>query len=226
MVRPKAVVLLSGGIDSCTTLSLALADGYDVTAITVNYGQKHSIEMEAADLITSYYGIPHIIVRIPGLADVLNSALTGHSELPLDEDPLRPGIPASWVPQRNLIMLAIAAGIAENLKAERIYIGVNQVDYSGYPDCRQEFITRAYEAINMASKRYAETGFIMDIATPIINMTKAEVIKLGTQFKAPLHLTRSCYMGHEKACGRCDSCQIRKNAFKEAGIKDPTQYED
>lgn len=225
--KPKAVVLLSGGIDSCTTLSMAIADGCDVTAVTINYGQRHVIEIESAKKISEYYNIPHIIVDIPGLSVVLASALTDKSqELTLNADPLREGIPESWVPQRNLIMLAIASGIAESIGALFVYIGANQVDYSGYPDCREEFVTRAYEAINMASKRYAESEIITVLRAPIINLTKAQVIKVGTEFRAPLSLTRSCYVGGEKACGKCDSCQIRKNAFKEAGIKDPTQYEE
>lgn len=224
--KKKAVVLLSGGIDSCTVASMAIADGYDVTAVSVDYGQQHKIEIEASKLITKFFKIPHIIVTIPGLSTVLSSALTGHSQLALNQDPTRNEIPASWVPQRNLILLSIAAGIAESKEADFIYIGANQVDYSGYPDCRREFFDRAFEAINLASKRYVETGAMMQIVTPILDLTKAQVIQLGTHFNAPLALTRSCYVGKEKACGKCDSCQIRKKAFIDANIPDPTEYEE
>ncbi|NMB33617.1 MAG: 7-cyano-7-deazaguanine synthase QueC [Clostridium sp.] len=216
----KAVILLSGGLDSTTCLSIALKEGYDVYPISFDYGQRHNRELESAKKIAEHYNIKeHKIIRI---GNVGGSALTdGDIEVPDYKGTAH--IPVTYVPARNIVFLSYAAGYAEVVKAEAVYIGVNDIDYSGYPDCRPEFI-RAFEKVMRVGTKLGIEGKPIKIITPIMDLTKAEIIKLAHQNKAPLHLTTSCYRGGERACGTCDSCILRLKGFKEAGISDTIDY--
>lgn len=217
----KAVVLLSGGLDSTTCLALAIKDGYDVHALSFDYSQRHTRELQCARSITEYFHVKtHKIVRIDNFG---GSALTDMS-IHVPEFKGTSDIPVTYVPARNIIFLSYAAGLAEVLDAEAIYIGVNAIDYSGYPDCRPEFISAFEEMIRVGTKSGVE-GKAIKIKTPLLRLTKAEIIKLADSVGAPLHLTTSCYNGKEKACGTCDSCVLRLKGFKEAGLEDPIQYE-
>lgn len=218
---PKAVVLLSGGLDSATTLAMALQTGYQCQALAVDYGQRHSAELKAAQLVADTHGVPLKIVRID-LRAIGGSALTDDIEVPEQETE---GIPVTYVPARNTVMLSLALGLAEVIGAQSIFIGVNAVDFSGYPDCRPGFI-RAYQAMaNLATKAAVE-GQAMQIQTPLILMSKAEIIKQGTELGVDYSLTVSCYQADDegRACGLCDSCRIRAAGFKDAGVPDPTRY--
>lgn len=218
----KAVVLLSGGLDSAVTAFSARADGSVIYALTIDYGQRHKREIESAKKIAkAASAVEHKIIKID-LASFGGSALT-------DEKIKVPkaggeGIPATYVPARNTIMLSLALAYAEVAGADRIYAGMNAVDYSGYPDCRPEYIKAFQELAYLATKRAVE-GAITTIKTPLISMTKAEIIKMGAKLGVPFELTWSCYRGGEKACGRCDSCMLRLKGFKEAGFTDPIEYE-
>ena len=218
---PKAVVLLSGGLDSATTLAMALQTGYQCQALAVDYGQRHRAELKAAQRVADTHGVPLKIVRID-LRAIGGSALTDDIEVPEQETE---GIPVTYVPARNTVMLSLALGLAEVIGAQSIFIGVNAVDFSGYPDCRPGFI-RAYQAMaNLATKAAVE-GQAMQIQTPLILMSKAEIIKQGTELGVDYSLTVSCYQADEEggACGLCDSCRIRAAGFKDAGVPDPTRY--
>lgn len=221
----NAIVLLSGGLDSTTVLAQAKADGYRVFAMSFNYGQRHDSELEAATVIAhSMKVIEHKIVPMD-LRCIGGSALTDDS-IEVPESPSS-GIPATYVPARNTVFLSIALGWAEVIDADAIYIGVSSVDYSGYPDCRKEYI-EAYERMaNLATKRGVE-GRPIQIVTPLINLTKAQTIQLGHSLKVNYALTVSCYQANEngQACGVCDSCRLRKKGFQEAGVSDPTRYAD
>lgn len=221
----RAVVLLSGGLDSTTTLAKAISDGHEVTALSFRYGQRHSRELTSAANVAEYYGIKHMIVDMD--LSMFRSALTrGDLDVPENRDESKMGqdIPITYVPARNIIMMSVAAGLCESIDADRLYIGVNAVDYSGYPDCRPEFIKAFQDMINLGTKAGVE-GHPIAIETPIGNLSKADIVRLGKRLKAPLHLTWSCYEGGEKACGRCDSCQLRLKGFEEAGYKDEIEYE-
>ncbi|NLX48079.1 MAG: 7-cyano-7-deazaguanine synthase QueC [Euryarchaeota archaeon] len=221
----KAISLLSGGLDSTVTLAYALHQGYEVTALTINYGQKHKRELDAARAVTAHYNVPHIILDFPLTS--LHSALTDE-KIPIpDRRPEDIGydIPETYVPARNIMFLSIAAGLAESEDASAVFIGANSIDYSGYPDCRPEFF-QAFEAMLEVGTKRGVQGYPVSIEHPILKYTKAEIVKLGIRMEAPLHLTWSCYRGGEKACGHCDSCVLRLKGFKEAGEKDPVPYED
>lgn len=221
----KAVVLLSGGLDSTTTLAKAIADGNEVTALSFNYGQRHSKELVSASNVAKYYGVEHIIVSID--LSMFRSALTNKEiDVPenRDESEMGSDIPATYVPSRNIIMMSVAAGLCESIDADRIYIGANVIDYSGYPDCRPEFFYAFQKMLEVGTKSGVE-GHSIKIETPILSLSKAEIVKLGKELEAPLHLTWSCYEGGEKACGKCDSCQLRLKGFEEAGYKDEIEYE-
>lgn len=225
MTKPKAVVLLSGGLDSCVTLSLALRKGYECYPLSFDYNQRHSCELDSAKSIAAHYNLRHKIVSVALDEITINSSLTNKDMLvDLDEDPYRAGIPSTWVPQRNSLFLAYAFAYAETIGASAVFIGANQVDYSGYPDCRLDFITQMELALNYASKKFVEDNDVTVIHTPLISLTKAKIIDIGLQNDAPLHLTHSCYSGTVPACGECDSCQIRLEAFKNLGVKDPILY--
>jgi 7-cyano-7-deazaguanine synthase len=219
--RPKAVVLVSGGLDSATALAMAQADGYDCHALAVDYGQRHRSELEAAKRVTAAAGVPLKVLPLD-LRAIGGSALTDDIDVPEQETP---GIPVTYVPARNTIMLSLALAYAEVLCADDIFIGVNAVDYSGYPDCRPEFID-AYQRMARLATKAAMEGGQMTIHTPLIELTKAEIIRRGAALGVDYGLTVSCYQADSKgrACGGCDSCRIRRAGFGEAGIPDPTRY--
>ena len=222
---PKAVVLLSGGLDSTTTLAQAIADGNEVTALSFRYGQRHSRELTSASNVAKFYGVKHVIVDLD--LSMFRSALTREEiEVPenRDESEMGKDIPVTYVPARNIIMMSVAAGLCESVDADRIYIGANVVDYSGYPDCRPEFFDAFEKMINVGTKAGVE-GHPIRIMTPIQYASKADIVRLGKKLGAPLHLTWSCYEGGEKACGKCDSCQLRLRGFEEAGYKDEIEYQ-
>ena len=221
----NAVVLLSGGLDSTTTLAQAIADGCDVTALSFRYGQRHTKELVSAANVAKFFNVKHVIVDID--LSMFRSALTRPEiDVPENRDESQMGqdIPVTYVPARNIIMMSVAAGLCESVDADRIYIGANVVDYSGYPDCRPEFFEAFEKMIAVGTKAGVE-GHPIRICTPIQHSSKADIVRLGKKLGAPLHLTWSCYEGGEKACGRCDSCQLRLAGFKEAGYKDEIEYE-
>ena len=221
----NAVVLLSGGLDSTTTLAQAIADGCDVTALSFRYGQRHTKELISAANVAKFFNVKHVIVDID--LSMFRSALTRPEiDVPENRDESQMGqdIPVTYVPARNIIMMSVATGLCESVDADRIYIGANVVDYSGYPDCRPEFFEAFEKMIAVGTKAGVE-GPPIRIGTPILHSSKADIVRLGKKLGAPLHLTWSCYEGGEKACGRCDSCQLRLAGFKEAGYKDEIEYE-
>ena len=221
----NAVVLLSGGLDSTTTLAQAIADGCNVTALSFRYGQRHTKELVSAANVAKFFNVKHVIVDID--LSMFRSALTRPEiDVPENRDESQMGqdIPVTYVPARNIIMMSVAAGLCESVDANRIYIGANVVDYSGYPDCRPEFFEAFEKMIAVGTKAGVE-GHPIRICTPILHSSKADIVRLGKKLGAPLHLTWSCYEGGEKACGRCDSCQLRLAGFKEAGYKDEIEYE-
>jgi 7-cyano-7-deazaguanine synthase len=220
----KAVILLSGGLDSITVLALAKKQGFKCYALSFDYGQRHNAELKAAAQIAVDYQVEeHKIINI-GLSSIGGSALTDeHIAVP---DTLQEGIPVTYVPARNTIFLAFALGWAEVLNAHDIFIGVNAIDYSGYPDCRPEFIKAFQQLANLATKAGVE-GEHFSIHTPLISLSKAEIIKLGTELGVNYNRTVSCYSADEqgRACGVCDACRLRKTGFTEVGIVDPTRYQ-
>jgi 7-cyano-7-deazaguanine synthase len=223
----RAVILLSGGIDSTTTLAIALAEGYEAYALSFDYGQRHQIETAAArrvadSLGTKEHRIAKIDLRVFG-----GSALTDHVDVPRkrSEKEIGHGIPVTYVPARNTIFLAYALAWAEVIGASDIFIGVNAIDYSGYPDCRPEFIEAFENLANFATKAGVE-GRRFQIHTPLIKFSKAEIIRKAVELDVDLSLTHSCYdpSPEDLACGECDSCVLRLKGFREAGIKDPIRY--
>lgn len=220
----KAVVLLSGGLDSTTTLAQAIEDGCEVTAISFRYGQRHTRELKSAADVCEHYGIDHVVIDLN--LSMFRSALTRDDiDVPMDrEGELHEEIPITYVPARNIIFLSIAAGLCESIDADRIYIGANDVDYSGYPDCRPEFF-EAYENMIAKGTKAGVDGNPIRVMTPIMDLTKADIVRLGKRLNAPLHLTWSCYNGGDKACGHCDSCRLRLKGFEEAGYRDEIGYE-
>ncbi len=223
----KAVCLLSGGLDSATALACAKRDGFQVYALTFDYGQRHRVELDAAARVARQLGAAeHRLFRID-LRAFGGSALTADIEVPKDRHPalISSEIPVTYVPARNTVFLSIALAWAEVLGSSDIYIGVNAIDYSGYPDCRPEFI-RAYEQMaNLATKAGIEGRRQLRIHTPLIRLSKAEIIRLGLELGVDYSLTHSCYdpVGG-LACGHCDSCLLRKAGFAEAGVPDPLRY--
>lgn len=227
MSKPKAIVLLSGGLDSSTCLAIAQSENYDVYALSFSYGQKHSSELEAAKRIAKNEKVKeHRIINLD-LGGFGGSALTDDNiDVPTDNDPENSDeIPATYVPARNTVFLSIALAWAEVLKAEKIFAGVNAVDYSGYPDCRPEYIDAFQAMADLATKAGIE-GKGVKLETPLIHLTKPEIIKLGLSLSVDYAQTVSCYQADENglACGQCDSCLIRKSAFENAGVADPTRY--
>jgi 7-cyano-7-deazaguanine synthase len=223
----KAVVLLSGGLDSTTCLAMAKAAGFEPVCLAVQYGQRHVVELERARKVAEAMGVKDFRVVPIDLRSVGGSALTADIPVPKDrpEAEMSHGIPVTYVPARNTLFLALALGLAEVVGAQDLYIGVNAVDYSGYPDCRPEFI-RAFEALaNLATKAGVE-GARFKIHAPLSGMTKADIIREGTRLGVNYGLTHSCYDpdAQGRACGRCDSCLLRKKGFQEAGVPDPTPY--
>lgn len=222
----RAVVLLSGGLDSATTLAIAKSQGYDCCALSINYHQRHVCELESASKVAASIGVTEHKMLSFDLAGVSGSALTD-SQVEVPRHPTE-GIPVTYVPARNTVFLALALGWAEVLNAYRIFIGVNAVDYSGYPDCRPEFIKSFEQTANLATKMTVENpSQRLVIETPLIQLSKAEIIQKGTDLGVDYSLTISCYDPdqHGAACGKCDSCRLRRNGFQEAGISDPTIYQ-
>lgn len=228
MISPrKAVVLLSGGLDSATTLAIARADGFEPYALSFDYGQRHALEVESSRRLAVALGAKqHIVARID-LRSFGGSALTSDLEVPLDRTPdqMAEGIPVTYVPARNTIFLSYALGWAEVLDAGDIFIGVNAVDYSGYPDCRPEFILAFEQMANLATRAGVE-GRRVSIHTPLINLSKRDIIRRGQALGVDYGLTLSCYTPTPAglACGRCDACQLRLRGFREAGVPDPAEY--
>lgn len=225
---PKAVVLLSGGLDSTTTLAIARSEGYDTYAMSFRYGQRNKVELNCAENIAKTFDIKqHTIIDID-LRIFGASALTADISVPKDrsEEGMTAGIPITYVPARNTIFLSYALSWAEVLSSDIIFIGVNAVDYSGYPDCRAEYIEAYQKMANLATQVGVEGKTKLTICTPLIDKTKAEIIKIGTDLGVDYSLTLTCYDPDTdgKACSRCDSCQLRKRGFEEAGIPDPTRY--
>jgi len=218
----KTVVLLSGGLDSVTTLAVAVNRGLTCHTLALDYGQRHRAELEAAEIVSTTLGaVSHRRVSID-LRAIGGSALTDDIEVP---EAGTTGIPVTYVPARNTVMLSIALGLAETLDADEVHIGVNAVDYSGYPDCRPQFIAAFQDLARVATRRSVE-GKSVELITPLIHLTKAEIIGLGTDLGVDYGLTVSCYQADARgrACGRCDSCAIRRAGFKDAGLPDPTRY--
>jgi 7-cyano-7-deazaguanine synthase len=226
-IDQKAVVLLSGGLDSTTTLAIAKGEGYAPYALTFRYGQRHEVETQAAQKIASYFKVKEHVIADINLRLFGGSALTSDISVPKDRslEDMEEEIPVTYVPARNTILLSFALAWAEVLDCSNIFIGVNAVDYSGYPDCRPEYI-EAYERMARLATKSGIEGQELKIHTPLINLTKADIIKRGLELGVDYSLTMTCYdpspMG--KACGRCDSCVLRLKGFSEVGIKDPAPY--
>ncbi|HEY8182833.1 MAG TPA: 7-cyano-7-deazaguanine synthase QueC [Thermoanaerobaculia bacterium] len=220
----KAVVLLSGGLDSATVLAMAKGDGRECIALSFAYGQRHEIELAAARRVANAIGVAEHIVYPLDLRLFGASALTSEINVPKDAVGA-PGIPVTYVPARNTIFLAIALGLAEARRADEIWIGVNALDYSGYPDCRPEFIQAFQHVIARGTKSGIERGQ-PHVITPLIELTKAQIILRGVELGVDYSLTHSCYDPDRegRACGHCDSCLLRKRGFEEAGVQDPTRY--
>lgn len=216
-------MLVSGGLDSATTLAIARADGFLCHALSFDYGQRHRAELDAARRVAAALGAAaHRILPMP-IGELGHSALT-ETSIAVPEQPSE-GIPVTYVPARNTVFLACALGYAEVIGACDIYIGVNAVDYSGYPDCRPEFIAAFERVANLATKAAVE-GRPMHIRAPLIDWSKAEIIRRGNALGVDYAMTVSCYQPDEsgRACGRCDSCRLRRAGFQEAGVADPTRY--
>ena len=226
----KSVILLSGGLDSTTTLAIAKAGGYKVWAISFRYGQRHSIELDCAKRIASKMDVREHLIFDFDLRAIGGSALTSDIDVPRDRTPTEMAtmIPLTYVPARNTIFLAFALAWAERLEAANIFIGVNAIDYSGYPDCRPEYI-KAFERMANLATRISVTGEVtFKIHTPLIHMTKSEIIRTGLSLGVDYSLTHSCYDPSPQGfpCGSCDSCLLRINGFEEAGITDPLIYQN
>jgi 7-cyano-7-deazaguanine synthase len=222
----RAVVLLSGGLDSTTCLAIALSKGREVHALTVDYGQRHRKEIAAAKKVAAHFGVKAHRVLSVDLSAHGGSALTDRTmKVPThrSEKEIGRGIPVTYVPARNTILLSLALGYAEAVDADEIYIAANAIDSSGYPDCRPEFYDAFREVARLGTKRGVE-GRPIRIHTPLIRMTKADIVRTGASLGVPFELTWSCYQGGARACGVCDSCQLRRKGFLEAGIVDPVPY--
>ena len=227
-MEKKAVVLLSGGLDSTTTLAIAKKEGFEIYALSFDYGQRHRIELEQAQKIAKKFGvIDHQIITID-LRQFGGSALTDSIDVPTyrEEKIMREEIPITYVPARNTIFLSFCLAYAEVNNAPHIFLGINAVDYSGYPDCRPEFIAAFEKLANLATKASVEGKEKLKIHTPLIQLTKAEIILKGIKLDIDYSLTHSCYNPERdgKACGICDSCQLRLRGFNEAGLEDPVSY--
>lgn len=226
----KAVVLFSGGVDSTTCMAVARSEGFDISPITFDYGQRHRRELESAEKVAKFFGVrDHLVLKID-LRPIGGSALTDDIDVPKDriEGNSSEDIPSTYVPARNIIFLSVAAAYAESISAFHIFAGMNCIDYSGYPDCRPEFVESFEKAINKGTKTGAEGGQIK-INTPLIKLTKSEIIELGTKLGVDYSLTWSCYdpvseADQVYACGACDSCRLRLKGFAEAKTDDPIEY--
>ena len=224
----KYVVLLSGGLDSSTVLGIIInkVESKDIFALSINYNQRHNKELESARKIAKFYGVDHKIMNLD-LRAFGGSALTSDIEVPTDRtlEEMGKDIPITYVPGRNTIFISLALSYAETIDADVVALGVNALDYSGYPDCRPEFIEKFRQLSRLANKRGIE-GRPIEIYTPIIGNTKSDIVKIGTLLNVPYEYTWSCYNGGEKACGVCDSRKLRLQGFAENGISDPIEYEN
>jgi 7-cyano-7-deazaguanine synthase len=222
----RAAVLLSGGLDSTTVLAIARSEGFECHCLTVDYGQRHRIELEAAKRVaTSLGAASHRIVTLD-LRVVGGSALTDDIEVPKDQEPGEAGTPITYVPARNTVLLALLLGLAEITGAADLYIGANAVDYSGYPDCRPLFLKAFEKLAGLATVAGAEQGVQFRVHAPLLDLTKADIIRRGTSLGVDYSITHSCYDPSPDglACGRCESCTLRRRGFEEAGMPDPTRY--
>jgi 7-cyano-7-deazaguanine synthase len=225
-VKP-AVVLFSGGVDSSTCLAIAREEGFAPHALAIRYGQRHEFELSAAERVARALDVPLRMVDVD-LRAIGGSALTANLDVPKDQPIGTCPIPITYVPARNTVFLALALGYAEVLGAADIYIGVNAVDYSGYPDCRPEFV-RAFEALaNLATAAAVEGRARYRVHAPLVSLAKADIIRRGVRLSVPYELTWSCYDPDRlgRACGRCDSCRLRAAGFRDAGVPDPTPYRE
>ena len=216
------LVILSGGLDSTVCMALAARDTDGVIALTFDYGQRHRVELDRAALVAAHYGAEHVVVALDA-SRWGGSALTDPAiEIPdaAASEGATDAIPVTYVPARNLVFLAVAMGVSEARGADFVYLGVNALDYSGYPDCRPEFV-RAFEAAAALALKRGVEGNPVEVRTPLIALTKADIVRLGVSLGAPLHLTWSCYRGDDVPCGRCDACALRAKGFAEAGVPDP-----
>ncbi len=225
---PRAVVLLSGGLDSTTTLAVAKNAGYEVFALSVDYGQRHKVELVKAAAVAAHFAVSDHRTVTLDLRAIGGSALTAEVAVPKDRsvEEMNHGIPITYVPARNTILLGVALGYAETVGAFDLFIGANILDYSGYPDCRPEFLTAFESLANLATKAGVEGTGHFRVHAPLLKMTKAEIIRLGTQLGVDYAQTLSCYDPDDRgqSCGHCDSCSLRKKGFAEAGVPDPTAY--
>jgi 7-cyano-7-deazaguanine synthase len=228
MPDKKAIVLSSGGIDSTTAMAIARAEGYALYSLTCNYGQRHASELNAARDVADFFAVEKHLIIDMNLRAIGGSALTDHIEVPKgrQDGDILSGIPVTYVPARNTIFLSYALAWAETLRATDIFIGVNAVDYSGYPDCRPEFIAAFEKLANLALKAAVEGSLVVKIRAPLIAMTKAEIIRTGVRLGVDYRLTHSCYDPPRAgmACGLCDSCHLRRKGFREAEVPDPAPY--
>ena len=220
----RAIILLSGGLDSATVLAIAASEGRECLALSIVYGQRHAVELSAARKVAATIGVAEHVVHSLDLRVFGASALTGDAEVPKDAVDA-PGIPATYVPARNTIFLALALGFAEAREANEIWIGVNAVDYSGYPDCRAEFIDAFQRVIRTGTRSGVERNEPRVVA-PLLHLSKADIIRRGIELGLDYGITHSCYdpAPGGGACGHCDSCILRRRGFEEAGLADPTQY--
>ncbi len=223
-----AVLLLSGGLDSATAGAIARHDGFALHAISVDYGQRHRFELEAARRVAAWLGVQqHVVLTVP-LSQLGGSALTDTIAVPKDRntDQMSHGIPVTYVPARNTVMLSLALAYAEVIGAADIFLGVNAIDYSGYPDCRPEYVEAFEKLANLATKAGVEGQLQFRIHAPLIQMTKAQIIRCGLELGVDYGLTHSCYdpAADGRSCGHCDACQLRLHGFADAGAKDPLEY--
>ena len=228
MARRKAIILLSGGIDSATAAAIAQRDRFDLHALTFRYGQRHEREIESAKKVATWLRVEEHLIIESGLRAIGGSALTDRIEVPKGRSTseIEHGVPVTYVPARNTIFLAYGMALAERTGASDIFFGANQLDYSGYPDCREEYVHAFEKMANLATKAAMEGKVQLKIHTPLIQMKKAEIIKQGNELGLDYSLTWSCYdpTVDGKACALCDSCQLRLKGFKEAGLSDPIPY--
>ncbi|MBU0496429.1 MAG: 7-cyano-7-deazaguanine synthase QueC [Candidatus Thermoplasmatota archaeon] len=226
-MRSKAVCLLSGGLDSTVTTYYAKHNGYDIATLSIAYGQRHTRELSCAETISKKVSaIKHITLPI-NFSHLSSTSLIKNSSIPIAHQQFQDigkTIPSTYVPGRNIVFLSLALSWAEALDATNVFIGINAVDYSGYPDCRAEFISAFEQMAKLGTKKGIE-GIPIHIQTPLLDKTKQEIIRLGHRLGVPFEYTWSCYKGDSKACGVCDSCQLRLKGFKEAGLTDPLSYE-
>jgi len=222
-VSKKAIILLSGGLDSATALAIAISEGYSCYAMSIDYGQRHNIELIAAKKIATLFKVEEFKIVNLDLSWLNSSALTNNT-IKIPEHSSK-GIPVTYVPARNTILMSLALAWAENIDCRNIFIGVNAVDYSGYPDCRQEYIDSFQKMANLATKTGVE-GSEIKIHTPLINLSKADIVTKGKKLGVDYSMTISCYQPSPKglSCAKCDSCRLRKKGFQDARIIDPTSY--